>query len=882
MKTTFFRLKDFLFSPKVLIILVIFISGFAHQLNMFRFPYYESDEGTYMAQAWALLTQGKLAPYTYWYDHAPGGWFLIAIWTLLTGGFFTFGFSVNSGRVLMLVLQLFSTFFVIKIASKLTNNLACGIIAGLFFALTPIGLYFHRRVLLDNMMIFWILLSYYLLVRAHLRLSLVILSAMTFGIGVLTKENAIFFIPGFILTIYRESHCHHRKFALTKWIIIVILIISFYPLYALIKGELFPSGSLLGGPNTHVSLLESLKYQSARGGGSIIDPEHSSFWRNVSLWNTQDPFLITLGAISNILLLLLALFWKRKRHLLGITLVTCGFWLFLARGGITIEFYVIPLIPLLALCIGITTTQIVEITKKLLPSPLIRLIYALLFLVIFFKYTSFSQTSRAFGQGETAGFYIFKSDQTKSQIDAVNWTRNTLNTNDIVVIDNYAYVDFHSPDNPSHKIFPNAVYYWKTDLDPEIHQKYFQSLENLDVIEETPQMSGDLAMNASPTVVEVKKEARILKSFKNDGWQVEIFVPKYPKQILSRSWQSYKKHFITKEGTTLDPYSDNRTTSEGQSYSLLRAVWMNDRQTFDRLWAWTKKNLQKTDGIFAWHWGKKDGKERILDNGTASDGDQDIALALAFASKRWHDDQYLSESKKILTGIWNEEVKNVAGQNYFLAGNWGKGNPQIVVNPSYFSPAAYRVFAEVDPGHNWSSLVTSSYDLLDRCSSEKLDQASSTYLAPEWCALGEDGKIDLPKESGLHSSSYSYNAIRVPWRIALDYLWNKDSAALNYLVKNSFLRSEWQQNQKISVSYRHDGTVLDNYESVVAYGTALGDFVVTNRAGADSIYQQKILPKFYEDDQNSYWEDPKNYYTQNWGWFGTALYINRLPNLWKE
>jgi len=52
--------------------------GTAHAINLFHFPYYEADEGTYMSQAWALVTKGSLAPYTYTYDHAPGGGILIA------------------------------------------------------------------------------------------------------------------------------------------------------------------------------------------------------------------------------------------------------------------------------------------------------------------------------------------------------------------------------------------------------------------------------------------------------------------------------------------------------------------------------------------------------------------------------------------------------------------------------------------------------------------------------------------------------------------------------------------------------------------------------------------------------------------------------------
>ena len=54
------------------------VAAVAHAWNMFEFPYYESDEGTYLAQAWSVFHLGQLAPYTYWYDHPPLGWLVIA------------------------------------------------------------------------------------------------------------------------------------------------------------------------------------------------------------------------------------------------------------------------------------------------------------------------------------------------------------------------------------------------------------------------------------------------------------------------------------------------------------------------------------------------------------------------------------------------------------------------------------------------------------------------------------------------------------------------------------------------------------------------------------------------------------------------------------
>ena len=40
-------------------------------INLTGVPYHENDEGTYVAQAWAVTSLGRLTPYAYTYDHAP-------------------------------------------------------------------------------------------------------------------------------------------------------------------------------------------------------------------------------------------------------------------------------------------------------------------------------------------------------------------------------------------------------------------------------------------------------------------------------------------------------------------------------------------------------------------------------------------------------------------------------------------------------------------------------------------------------------------------------------------------------------------------------------------------------------------------------------------
>ena len=117
-----------------------------------------------------------------------------------------------------------------------------------------------------------------------------------------------------------------------------------------------------------------------------------------------------------------------------------------------------------------------------------------------------------------------------------------------------------------------------------------------------------------------------------------------PNTMLNALWQDYKKEYV-ENGTfrTIDRDRNNVTTSEGQSYTMLRAVWVGDKPTFDGAWGWTRTNLARpNDHLFSWLYGKKaDGTYGILTdqggNNTASDADSDIALALVMAYSRWQD-----------------------------------------------------------------------------------------------------------------------------------------------------------------------------------------------------------------------------------------------------
>ncbi len=353
-----------------------------------------------------------------------------------------------------------------------------------------------------------------------------------------------------------------------------------------------------------------------------------------------------------------------------------------------------------------------------------------------------------------------------------------------------------------------------------------------------------------------------------------------PYSVLTSSWDRYKVQFINSDGRNLDHSQNDITTSEGQSYALLRSVWIDDKKTFDKVWYWTKNNLQRSDKLFGWKWGERqDRTYGFIENGgsnSASDADSDIALALILASRRWNDDSYKSQALPILNSIWNEETIEILGKRYLTAGNWATSQSAVQINPSYFTPYSWRIFAQVDPKHNWTSLLDPAYALLYESGSSPLDKGSSVGLPPDWLEIERnDGSLRASSVSNA-TTNYSYDAMRIPWRIELDYQWNHDVRDLNYLSSLNFLHKQYVNYGKLASVYLHNGQIEDPKESPAMYGSALGFFIQLYPKLAQSVYQKKVI-FLYSNSENSF-NHNLGYYDQNWLWFGTALYNHFLTD----
>ena len=349
--------------------------------------------------------------------------------------------------------------------------------------------------------------------------------------------------------------------------------------------------------------------------------------------------------------------------------------------------------------------------------------------------------------------------------------------------------------------------------------------------------------------------------------------------LIRNIYEDYKSEYIDPVSfRVIDKQKNGITTSEGQSYGMLMSMWMNDQSTFDKVWKWTQDNLQKPDSnSFSWLWGKdQKGEYKIISeqggDNVATDGDIDIAFALIKGSKKWNDPKYAEFAKKIITDIWNNQVVITKNGKYILASNDLEKKFQkseILVNPSYFNPAAFKEFSIINSDSNWDRLIVDSYEILEKSSSANLDKTNSVFLPPDWISVNYQSGSVSPVNNPNFPTTFGFEAARTIWRVGLDYELNQSPLASAYLEKLNFYKKEWNNKGLLYTIYNHDGTVNGNYESKFAYSTSLGYFKNFDKSIGSQIVNQKLNRSEILNQQMSY-------YDSSWVFFGLGLYHGYL------
>jgi endoglucanase len=210
------------------------------------------------------------------------------------------------------------------------------------------------------------------------------------------------------------------------------------------------------------------------------------------------------------------------------------------------------------------------------------------------------------------------------------------------------------------------------------------------------------------------------------------------------------------------------TVSEGQAYAMLLAAERGKARTFAKVWDWTRENLRRPDGLLAWHW--EGGK--VVDPHSAADGDLDAAWALLRGARRFGEPEYRAEALKLGSAILEHETVSLDGRSLLVGGDWATTFP-AVVDPSYFSPAAFTALGRASGDPRWRQLAATSGEVV----SELTDRP--TGLAPDWATVAPDGTATPsapPGEGG--EAIFGYDAVRVPiWQASGCQGSGRESAA---------------------------------------------------------------------------------------------------------
>ena len=861
-------------APEAAVVLGLVVLGvFSHGLNMFQFPSFTGldDEGIYAAQAWAVLREGQLSPYTYVYDHVPGGWILVAAWMALTGGPHAFGSAIDSGRALVFLLHLASIPILYRVARKLGCSLPAATLASVLFTVSPLAVPYQRRLLLDNIMLFWCLLSLDLLLDGWGRLSRVTLSGICFGVALLSKETAIFLLPGMLFIAWLQRWQHQGRFALFGWLVPMLVVVSWYPLYALLKGELLPAGSEAvfstnGYGNAGVSLIDSLLWQVGRDGGGPFNLDNQ-FWSLVrSTWLPRDGLLVVGGSLATLLNLARG---SRLRSVGDRRAVATGLLgllplLYLARGGIVFDFYVLLAIPFA--CLNLAA----------LPAPgLARLSRGGGFVV-----------AAAGASALVAGYWLTGSlrplySQAPSQAgrDAIGWIKQHVPPQSALIARDDLWVDLREP-GLGGPAFPNVQSYTKLGGDPEIRLGVFHDdWRGIDYLIVSPGLQDILEASSNTLALEALRHAHRVRGWTADGSALELWkVDKVGETETAALAQgaAYLSEQFEHDGAFVD--AQGIVTSEAESYALLRAVWSDDRPGFERAWRWTADHLLTPSGVLAWRW---QAGERT-DAHSASDADTDTALALLLAGKRWGDPALLEAGQQMVQAIWQNDVATVGQTPYLAAGDWAPSLPVVAVNASYFAPYAYHVFRQVDPTHDWQALIDSSYAALFEASAARLGADHSAGLPPDWFGIDRTTGEVVPLVLDQHATTnYGFDAARVYWRAALDWRWSQDGRAEAYLGQAGFLRDEVERAGVVGAVYGHDGSVVAGTPSAVSTAGALAALLTLDANAAAALYDEQLLGAGERVPAGLRWGGTGDLYAAEWGWFATALYADALPDLWQ-
>jgi endoglucanase len=292
-------------------------------------------------------------------------------------------------------------------------------------------------------------------------------------------------------------------------------------------------------------------------------------------------------------------------------------------------------------------------------------------------------------------------------------------------------------------------------------------------------------------------------------------------QLTLNFYGQWKKRYL-KAGCHPGEYyvwfeGNKQCVSEGQGYGMIIAALMaggdpSAKTTYDGLYQYYKAHPGHHPYLMAWAQAKNC---RDIDKGSATDGDMDIAYSLLLADRQWGSGgryNYLDEARKMIATIMQQEINPHAYSILISDAVEFESKDFYDTRSSDFMPANFKAFEIATQDARWGRVIDNNYKLFGYMQHTFSQDAG---LVPDFIRHINKSPVPAPPHylESRYDGNYYYNACRVPWRIATDYLLSGDMRAKSINDKiNRWIRETTKGNpDNISAGYTLAGNDLKGH-----------------------------------------------------------------------
>jgi endo-1,4-beta-D-glucanase Y len=309
------------------------------------------------------------------------------------------------------------------------------------------------------------------------------------------------------------------------------------------------------------------------------------------------------------------------------------------------------------------------------------------------------------------------------------------------------------------------------------------------------------------------------------------FYTEWKKRFIKNT-RGKRESFVWFENT-----GKKQCVSEGQGYGMIITVLMagfdhSAKDTYDNLYRYYRSHPSgRSKYLMAW---AQYANGKNVDNTSATDGDMDIAYSLLLADKQWGSNggiNYRVEARAMINAIMQYEINHTTWSVLLSDALEPESKDYFDMRSSDFMPAHFKAFYTATNDYRWSKVINLNYKLF---STLQKNYSPDAGLLPDFIVhINKKAKPAPPNFlESPYDGFYNYNACRVPWRIATDYLLNGDIRAKAIAGKiNSWIRETTNNNTyNLSAGYTLAGNdIKGRYFEALSFVAPFGVSAMVNK-----------------------------------------------------